>query len=334
MDYVLQNLRQLGFEPFSSISRFFWVYCLSSFLIAACLYVTRQAKYEGFRLRRLIAFCFPGEIYRHPSAVVDYKLLLVNAVLSPATALFSVFSVTLMSAWVSDALTGAFGPATAKAECAGWGMLAYSAGSMFVRELCIYVGHLLSHRVPVLWEFHKVHHSAEVLTPFTAERKHPVSILVLMGTAVVGLGAYQGVMVYAVFGTVALTTLFGVELFLGLSLLAGTHLRHSHIPLGFGRRLSHVFMSPAQHRVHHSARPEHWNSNFGETLSIFDWMFGTLYIPNGQEHLTFGVDLAKQSHDGVLRAYAHPFAAAWRVLTGDFAHRGSRSPEPPGSYSR
>jgi sterol desaturase/sphingolipid hydroxylase (fatty acid hydroxylase superfamily) len=92
------------------------------------------------------------------------------------------------------------------------------------------------HRIPVLWEFHKVHHSAEVLTPISLYRAHPVD------------------------------TWFS-----------------------FGSAVEHFIISPAQHQIHHSADPRHFNRNFGSEFALWDWIFGTLYIPRRREDLILGL---------------------------------------------
>ena len=55
------------------------------------------------------------------------------------------------------------------------------------------------------------------------------------------------------------------------------------------RRVGRIFISPAHHEVHHSGDPKHFNKNFGSCLALWDWMFGTLYVPaKEREKLTFG----------------------------------------------
>ena len=67
------------------------------------------------------------------------------------------------------------------------------------------------------------------------------------------------------------------------------NLRHSHVWLSFGPRLEHVLNSPAQHQIHHSDAPRHFNRNFGTNLSLWDWMFGTLYVTTSTpEDIRFG----------------------------------------------
>ena len=65
------------------------------------------------------------------------------------------------------------------------------------------------------------------------------------------------------------------------------NLRHSHVWLSFGPVWEHIFISPAQHQVHHSIDKQHYNKNYGEVLAIWDWMFGTLYVPQTRAKIAF-----------------------------------------------
>ena len=95
------------------------------------------------------------------------------------------------------------------------------------------------------------------------------------------------------------------------SFWAGT-LRHSHIPIRYGRALEHILISPMQHQVHHSSDPRHHDKNFGEIFAFWDWMFGTLYVPEPDEDLVFGIadsegTLIEQPHPGFWAAMLVPF---------------------------
>ena len=54
--------------------------------------------------------------------------------------------------------------------------------------------------------------------------------------------------------------------------MAAANLRHSHVYIGFGY-LEHIFISPAQHQIHHSRNKIHFDQNFGSCLSIWDKAF-------------------------------------------------------------
>ena len=146
-------------------------------------------------------------------------------------------------------------------------------------ELGYWFNHWLSHKVPLLWEFHKVHHTAEVLTPLTNFRVHPVymwvfpNILALSAAIANGLGNYM-------FGNTEYQfALNDTNIILVVFIHAYVHLQHSHMWISFRGLLGRIFVPPAHHQVHHSADPKHFNKNFGSCLALWDWMFGTLYVP-------------------------------------------------------
>jgi sterol desaturase/sphingolipid hydroxylase (fatty acid hydroxylase superfamily) len=180
-------------------------------------------------------------------------------------------------------------------------------------ELGYWFNHWLSHKVPLLWEFHKVHHTAEVLTPLTNFRVHPVytwifaNILALSAAIANGLGNYMfgdGAYQYALSDTNIILVLF---------IHAYVHLQHSHVWISFRGLAGRVFVSPAHHQVHHSGNPKHFNKNFGSCLALWDWMFGTLYVPEKKrEPLTFGFPGRADAHtfkgeviDPLVNAAAH-----------------------------
>ena len=73
--------------------------------------------------------------------------------------------------------------------------------------------------------------------------------------------------------------LHDTNIILVLFIHAYVHLQHSHMWIAFRGVLGRIFVSPAHHQVHHSGNPKHFNKNFGSCLALWDWMFGTLYVP-------------------------------------------------------
>ncbi len=67
--------------------------------------------------------------------------------------------------------------------------------------------------------------------------------------------------------------------------------------ISFQGWLGRIFVSPAHHQVHHSGDPKHFNKNFGSCLALWDWMFGTLYVPKKErEPLSFGFPDRADAH--------------------------------------
>ena len=94
-------------------------------------------------------------------------------------------------------------------------------------ELGYWVDHYLSHRIPVLWEFHKVHHTAEVLSPLTNFRMHPVDSVVFANILAIVLGVTGGVLAYLQLGRPF--EVGGTNLILVVFYFVTVHLQHSHV---------------------------------------------------------------------------------------------------------
>ncbi|MCS6838633.1 MAG: sterol desaturase family protein [Bdellovibrionaceae bacterium] len=157
--------------------------------------------------------------------------------------------------------------------------------------------HYLSHRIPLLWQLHRVHHTATVLTPFTLYRTHPVESLLNSTRNALSLGVSTGLFVLIFDSPLTLWTLAGVNAFGYLFNFLGANLRHSQIPLSFGR-WEHFFISPRQHQIHHGMSPECYQKNFGVTLAIWDYLLGSLTLSSAvSKKLQFGLnEMNGQSH--------------------------------------
>jgi sterol desaturase/sphingolipid hydroxylase (fatty acid hydroxylase superfamily) len=162
--------------------------------------------------------------------------------------------------------------AAVDAQAQGWGLfnaLAWPAAvegiaAVLVFDLCIWVQHLVSHKVPLFWRFHRVHHADRDMDVTTAVRFHPVEILASMGVKI-GLVYLLGPSPWAVLAFEVLLS--------GTALFAHAALR---LPVRAERVLRLVLVTPGMHRVHHSDRREEHDSNYGFCLSVWDRLFGTL----------------------------------------------------------
>ncbi len=135
--------------------------------------------------------------------------------------------------------------------------------------------HYLMHKVPWLWRFHQTHHSAKILTPVTLYRAHPVEVLLSTVRNALSAGVAVGFFVYLFASQVTYFQILSINIFGFAFNFLGSNLRHSHIPVSFGV-FEKVFISPKQHQIHHSQKSQHFDKNFGVSLSIWDRMIGTL----------------------------------------------------------
>jgi sterol desaturase/sphingolipid hydroxylase (fatty acid hydroxylase superfamily) len=183
-------------------------------------------------------------------------------------------------------------------------------------DFSFFAAHVLQHRLPILWCFHKVHHSAPVLTPLTAYRTHPVDYVVEGILVSLFLGVSNGVLLLVFAPTSALLTIGGANAAFVVGFAALANLRHSHTWISWGDRFEHVFYSPAQHQIHHSNDPRHYDRNFGGLLSLWDWLFGTLITARTRQPITFGLGAESDRYRTMRDMYLEPVrdaAERWLV---------------------
>ena len=120
--------------------------------------------------------------------------------------------------------------------------------------------------------------------------------------------------------------MFGVSVIQFVFFSFAFPLRHSHIWLSYGPVLSWIFISPAQHQIHHGTDPKHWDENFGFILIVWDAVFGALFVPKARETLRLGVPNADpRDFSSVPRLYFLPFAKAARWLQRSKRHRSGQT---------
>ena len=273
---------------------------LCTALLIACWVYRRNPSKRGF-----FGTMFNRKIWWSNSARLDYKLVLFNGLIK---VLFLTQFVTygLHLAYVtSDFLTASFGPTGAPTHTTVW-LIAYTVTITVVGDLSVYWVHRAMHRVPALWAFHSVHHSATTLSPATQLRIHPVELVINNGRAIVMFGLITGSFHHAANGQIELLTLFGANALNVLFFAFGANLRHSHVRLGYWKPLEKIFISPLQHQIHHSTAPEHHNRNFGSKFAIWDLVAGTWTPSQGVTSLDYGLG-HKESHQQTLSsALLHP----------------------------
>ncbi|HAF78324.1 MAG TPA: hypothetical protein DCG42_13495 [Maribacter sp.] len=136
--------------------------------------------------------------------------------------------------------------------------------------------HRLLHRVSWLWKFHKVHHSVKEMGFAAQFRFHFMETIVYKSLQYIPL---------AMIG-------FGIEQFFIIhmfSVFVG-HLNHANLDWSYGK-LGFIFNNPRMHIWHHAKelpRQHKYGMNFGLTLSIWDYIFGTAYVPKSGKDLEIG----------------------------------------------
>jgi sterol desaturase/sphingolipid hydroxylase (fatty acid hydroxylase superfamily) len=174
------------------------------------------------------------------------------------------------------------------AQSHGWGLLHLIALpiwfefliAVLLLDLAIWLQHLLTHKIPVLWRLHRVHHSDRDMDVTTAIRFHPVEIALSM-LLKIGL-------IYAL-GPIAVAVIV-----FEITLNATAMFNHANlnIPTQIDRYLRLIIVTPDMHRVHHSDLRQEHNNNYGFALSIWDRVFGTYCAQpsKGHDNMTIGLN--------------------------------------------
>jgi sterol desaturase/sphingolipid hydroxylase (fatty acid hydroxylase superfamily) len=297
--WVIEPVAHQFLGIFDLNGRFGLVFIGISYSVAYGLF--RFRKYRGLTdAHSFWQFIGGSRVYFHRSALLDYRYYLVRGILKVALVLPIVGLVDpyiLRSGDYIAFFTQLWGARVQVQEHLALSLL-YGLGVFVLKDFVNYWSHRAFH-TRWLWAFHKVHHSAPVLVPATASRVHFVEKIIEKIAITFCVGAYAGVFWYACGGQIGAYSLFGVTYLVFILNGLGGNLRHSHVWLSFGPMVEHVLNSPAQHQVHHSDAPRHLNKNFGINLSVWDWMFGTLYVTTSKpELIRFGT--GEQDHQRYL----------------------------------
>lgn len=184
-------------------------------------------------------------------------------------------------------------PLAALVERRKWGLLKRLplpqwmevALAVVLLDYTLYVWHVLTHRVPLLWRFHLVHHVDLDLDASTALRFHFGEL----GFSV----AWRAVQVLAL-GITPLS-LSAWQNFLYVSILF--HHSNVRLPVRTEQRLNLLLVTPRMHGIHHSLVRAETNSNWSSGLSLWDRMHGTLKLNVPQEEITIGVPAYRQPEE-------------------------------------
>lgn len=179
------------------------------------------------------------------------------------------------------------------------------AAYFLLKDFLDWCVHNLLHRVPALWEVHKLHHSIVDMDWIGNFRFHWLEIVV-----------YQGL---TYFPLVVLGVDPRVLLLIAIASTLIGHLNHSNLDLTWGP-LRYVLNSPRMHIWHHGAdmpadRPT--GVNFGISLSLWDWLFGTVHWPGrdsvpAQMPVTLGFRGMEDFPKNVMRRFIHPIVRLLR----------------------
>ncbi len=285
---------------------------ISAFLVAAVfLGWRRRARKRPVRLKTIARALFPRRLARHASTRADLGFLLSYMFVYGSVLGWAVLSYQLLTNGVIAGLTNIFGPVAPSGLPVFISRSIVTLVLFLAYELGYWLNHYLSHRIPVLWEFHKVHHTATVLTPLTNFRVHPVYMWIFGNILALATGTANGVANYLLGETAYQYALTDTNIILVFFIHLYVHLQHTQVWIPFRGVAGRVFMSPAHHQVHHSADPRHFDKNLGSCLALWDWMFGTLYVPEKNPgKMRFGAEPDNAAVHTIGEALVGPFVRA------------------------
>jgi len=159
-------------------------------------------------------------------------------------------------------------------QAPGWLKIIVTVAFM---DFMLYVWHLLNHEIPLLWRFHRVHHSDLNMDVSTATRFHlgelaisaviKISLIFFLGASPTGVLIFESVLVLC------------------------TQFHHSSlkVPKSFETLWWILFVPPSMHRIHHSVKIKERDTNYGTIFSLWDRILGTLIINVDQNEIRIGV---------------------------------------------
>lgn len=294
---------------FNPEQRLYWGYLVAALGIAM-LYYWVMPRPQTVRVKTLA-----GQIkayWFHPSATLDYRYFLAVWLIKVYLLLPLILSAETVALYVNLILQKIHSPL--HLALSKWFItLLYTTTLFIASEFTRYWLHRWLHTVPWLWQFHKVHHSAEVLNPLTFYRVHPMENFLFGLRYALTTGIVTGIFLWAFGAGLSIYTIGGANGFIWLMAMLGGNLRHSHIYLRYPQRVERWFISPAQHQLHHTY--QFAGRNYGGYLSIFDRIFGTLQTSeNIQQPTQFGFPEKMAKHyRSLLDLFKQPFIDCWKL---------------------
>ena len=319
-DYFLSLLNEVA----NPQKRVFYGYLLSAFAMA----LLWLCAVEKLSPKTAVKKIFDKRIWFSRSSFADFKIILINRVIMSAGAA-AVISQLTISTILYDFLhkQPLIEPLAFHTTPAGMVAVLFTIFFFIFDDFSRFFVHRLMHRVPFLWAFHQVHHSAETMTPFTIFRTHPVEgVIFLLRTSIVQ-GVVISVFIFLFGSKVDLVTVFGASVGVVIFHSLGSNLRHSHIKIRYPKIIERIFISPGQHQIHHSTEKQHFDKNFGVAFAIWDLIFGSLAFSENAQH-KFGLKTEFGSKQSIMHLYVKPFKVAFESLQRSTKQKKPQAQQP------
>ena len=230
----------------------------------------------------------------------DLVYFFLSALLVQVTTILTMTPAMTLFAWAASA--------DIQRVVSSWPFVVQFIAILFLTDFVQYWVHRAFHRVPILWRFHRIHHSADVMDWLAGSRLHLVDVAVTRGLTYVPiylLGfAEPPLYAYVAFVSVQATFI------------------HANVRFRFGP-LRWVLATPQFHHWHHGAEPEAVDKNFAVHLPLLDRLFGTCYLPGDRWPTSYGLADGATVPRGYVRQLVDPFVG---VRPGPAWARPGRDP--------
>jgi sterol desaturase/sphingolipid hydroxylase (fatty acid hydroxylase superfamily) len=214
----------------------------------------------------------------------DLVYFFLSALLVQVTTILTMTPAITLLAWAASA--------DIQRVVSSWPFVVQFIAILFLTDFVQYWVHRAFHRVPILWRFHRIHHSADVMDWLAGSRLHLVDVAVTRGLTYVPiylLGfAEPPLYAYVAFVSVQATFI------------------HANVRFRFGP-LRWVLATPQFHHWHHGAEPEAVDKNFAVHLPLLDRLFGTCYLPGDRWPTSYGLADGATVPPGYVRQLVDPF---------------------------
>ena len=270
---------------------------------------------------------FPRWLWKSASGRADIGYFLFSLLFAGLAFGWALLSAGKMESLITHWLEQCFGRGP-RFPVSNLTRLGITIGAFVVYEFAYWLDHFLMHKIPILWQFHATHHSAEHLSLLTNSRVHPVDTFIFYNIVAICLGTFSGIVGWTLAGETQPYAVGGTNALIMLSAVFLTHLQHSQLWVTFGSFWGRWFLSPAHHQIHHSSSREHHDRNFGNSLTIWDALFGTLTKPPAKRpKIIFGVAGLSYNPHSLRGAATGPFADAWRLISR-WRNATAQEPDP------
>ena len=190
--------------------------------------------FKKVNLKNSLKFIFDKKIWFSSSSKADFFVFLINRIISISISPVLITQLVIATAifyWlheISWLISGSFQNTPVQVV-----VFLFTLFIFLLDDFSKYWVHRWMHKWPILWALHKVHHSAEVLTPMTVYRTHPLEgiVFTLRGTFTQGVSISTFIFFFG--NNVDLFTVLGANVLLFLFNTAGSNLRHSHIGIRY-----------------------------------------------------------------------------------------------------